>query len=123
MNIAETLLEFRKSQNPKVLSGIEDVAIDTLNIIAISILSWLELEQKRIDWIAQGKKTRLKSMSLNYQFPWCVELSNLLEKENLLSEYFEISDKEMRFKCCITEDQRNEIRKYAFEHNVHIRCV
>lgn len=123
MDIAEALLEFRKTQNPKILSGLEDISIDSLNIISISILAWLELEQKRIDWIAQGEKTKLKAMPLNYQFPWCVELKEILEKENLLSNYFEVADKEMQFKNCISEERRNAIRKYAFEHNVHIKCV
>lgn len=122
MNVAETLLEFRKTQNPKILSGMEDEAIELLNVITISILAWLELEQKRINWISQGKKTRLKAMNLNYQFPWCVKLKELLEKENILSHYFEIADNEMTFKSCISEEQRNEIRLYTLENNVHIRC-
>ena len=104
------------------MNGIEDTSIDLLNIIAISILAWLELEQKRINWISQGKKTKLKAMSLNYQFPWCIELKALLEKDNILSRYFVINNKEMTFKSCIPEEQRNEIRLYAFENNVHIRC-
>ena len=113
MNLAEALLEFRRTQSPNVLKVVEDISIDSLNIISISILAWLELEQKRIDWISQGKRIKLKSMTLNYQFPWCVELKELLEKENLLSDYFEIYDKEMRFKSCISEDQRNEKRGVA----------
>ena len=122
MNVAEALLEFRQSQNLNVLKGVEDISIDSLNIISISILAWLELEQKRINWISQGKKIKQRSLSLDYQCTWCVELRELLKKENLLSDYFEISDKEMRFKSCISEEQRNEIREYAFEHNVHVRC-
>ncbi len=122
MNLAETLLNFRKTQNPRVLNGIEDTSIDLLNIISISILAWLELEQKRINWISQGKKTKLKPMVLNYQFPWCVVLKEMLDKDNILSEYFEVLDKEMNFKSCISEEQRNEIRMYAFKHNNHIRC-
>ena len=80
MNIADLLLEFRDQQNTALLVSNSQADIENLNVIAIELLAWLKLEYKRELWIAQGRKTALKPLILNYNYPWCSELRELLFK-------------------------------------------
>ena len=62
MNIVEKLMAFRDSQDIAQLGMDTCIDLENLNVIAIEILSWLKLQHKRELWIAQGRKTKLKSM-------------------------------------------------------------
>ncbi len=115
MNIVDTLLEFRDTQNPELLESGFDIEITNLNVIAIEILSWLKLERKREIWIEQGRKMNLKPMELNKSYPWCNDLVILLQANSVLSDTFCINDFKMEFKDDVPEETIHELRQLAYE--------
>ncbi|MCR5598898.1 MAG: hypothetical protein K6G19_12080 [Lachnospiraceae bacterium] len=115
MNIVVKLMAFRDSQDIAQLGMDKCIDIENLNVIVIEILSWLKLQHKRELWIAQGRKTKLKSMDLNFEFPWCNELESYIKANYIFGEYFIIEDKTMDFKDDIPLDYILTARKLAYE--------
>lgn len=115
MNIVEKMMAFRDSQDIAQLGVDKCVDLENLNVIVIEILSWLKLQYKRELWIAQGRKTKLKPMDLNYEFPWCNELESYINDNNTFGEHFIIIGKTMEFKDEIPLDYILTARKLAFE--------
>lgn len=115
MNIVEKLMAFRDSQDISQLDMDKCIDIENLNVIVIEILSWLKLQHKRELWIAQGRKTKLKSMDLNFEFPWCNELESYIKANYIFGEYFIIEGKTMDFKDDIPSDYILTARKLAYE--------
>ena len=115
MNMADILLTFRDTQDIAVLRiNSEDANIEALNVIAIEILSWLKLEQKRVLWQEEGKKTKLKPLRLNMQYSWCKYLKELLKCKNVFSDVLTIVEDDLRFRDDIAEDYRSAARETAF---------
>ena len=115
MNISELLIEFRATQDKRLLNISEDVNLEDLNVITIDILSWLKLEHKRELWIAEGKRTRLKCFKLSENIPWCDLLRKLVETDTIFSKCFMISEDGLVFRPEINEKTRSEIRLRAYE--------
>lgn len=115
MNLIETLIEYRKAGNKQLLVSSEcNIEKENLNIIVLEILSWLKLEHKRCLWINQGRKTCLKSLQLNMQYPWSRDLCMLVEKEKLFHEYFRIKDGKFEFSDKVEEKDKIEMRRLAY---------
>ena len=115
MNIVEKLMAFRDSQDIAQLGMDTCINLENLNVIAIEILSWLKLQHKRELWIAQGRKAKLKSMDLNFDFPWCNELKSYINNNYIFGEYFTITGKTLDFKEDISSDYVLAARELAYK--------
>lgn len=117
MNIVDLMLQYRKTGDQKVLIT-SDLKIEkeNLNVIVIEILSWLSLEYKRNMWILQGKRTCLKPLKLNMQYPWCVDLCRLVQKEKLFHDNFSISERKFNFSNLVTEHDKIMTREIAYKN-------
>lgn len=115
MDIVDILLQYRENNDTKLL--IESDLIfehENLNVIVIEILAWLKLEYKRSMWIAEGKKTCLKPLKINMQYPWCSLLKQLVEEEKIFRDYFIIESENLYFSDYITEYEKEKAREKAY---------
>ena len=112
MNIVDKMIEYRDSRKTEIFDCIDS---DNLTVIVTEILSWLKLERKREIWIEQGRKTTLKPMRLDMNYPWCNDLVKILEKDNAFSKVFCIKGKGMVFKEGIEPEYIHEARLLAYE--------
>lgn len=112
MNIVEKMIEYRDTQNAEVFGSIDS---ENLTVIVTEILSWLKLERKREIWIEQGKRTSLKPLELNMNYPWCKDLIKILHGNNSLAEVFCIEGNYFSFKDSITSGYIHEARLLADE--------
>lgn len=87
-----------------------------LNVVVIKILSWLKLEYKRSIWIAEGKKKEFKPLDVDIQYPWCVNLYRLVDKEKLFHEYFSIKDGKFDFSDKVSDADKNIAREKAYQY-------
>ena len=104
MNIVDRLLDFKNEEKVELLSNEQVVDIVLLRVIATELLSWMQLQQKRLLWIENGKKTSLKPLTLNMAYPWCQTLSKYVETQTAFSSVFEISDGKLDFKKDLPEE-------------------
>lgn len=111
------MLQYWETHDAKLLIC-SDTQIDkvNLNVIVINILSWLKLENKRSLWIAQGRKTCLKPLELNSNYPWCRDLCMLVEKEKLFQNTFSINGGKLYFSDAIPENDRIAAREMAYRN-------
>ena len=112
MNIVEKLIEFRNTREADILGPIES---DHLVVIVTELLNWLKLERKREIWIDQGRKTKLKSLELNMNYPWCNDLVNILQTDSPLAKVFCVEGKFLNFKDGISPEYIHEARLLAYE--------
>jgi hypothetical protein len=112
MNIVDKLLEYRDTRKSEVFDNIDS---ENLTVIVTEILSWLKLERKREIWIEQGRKTSLKPLVLNMNYPWCVDLANILQGKNAFSEVFGINGNCVSFKENVSSEYIQEARLLAYE--------
>ena len=112
MNIVDKMIEFRDTRKTDMFSHIDS---DNLVVIVTEMLSWLKLERKREVWIEQGRKTALKPLELNMNYPWCKDLADILQGDNDLSEVFCIDGNCVSFKDSVTTDYMHEARLLADE--------
>ena len=99
MNIVDKLIDYQKSRNPETLAVSTKINPDNLIVIVTEILAWLKLERKREIWQEQGKKVKNRPMELNTRYPWCNDLIEILESENVLAEIFCIEKNELYFRA------------------------
>lgn len=71
MNIVDRLLGFEKEGKINLLITEQSADMEDLRVITIELLSWMKLQQKRLLWIEDGRKTSLKPLELKMAFPWC----------------------------------------------------
>ena len=88
MSTIDELLKYMKKRDKSILITNNQLSDYELNVVVVKILSWLKLEHKRSIWIAQGKKTRFKSLEVDIRYPWCANLYQLVENEKLFHDYF-----------------------------------
>ncbi|MCR5293526.1 MAG: hypothetical protein K6E28_11705 [Eubacterium sp.] len=112
MNIVDKMIEFRDTRKDGVFGRIDS---DNLMVIVTEILAWLKLERKREIWIEQGRKTALKPLELNMNYPWCRDLVKILQGENSLAEVFCVEGNYFSFKDSITSGYMHEARLLADE--------
>lgn len=117
VNLIEMLIEYRKTGNEQLLVNSEyNIEKENLNVIVLEILSWLKLEHKRYLWMNQGRKTCLKPLQLNMQYPWSRDLCMLVEKEKIFHEYFMIKDGKFEFSDKVKEEDKIEMRRLAYNN-------
>ena len=116
MNISDILLEFRKTQNITLLECTNmNISNEDLNVISIEILSWLKLEYKRTLWAKEGRRISLKPLHLISTYSWCNSLTELMGSDNIFSQLFEITDRNLDFKSEIEVEYKITARRIAFE--------
>lgn len=116
MNISDILLEFRKTQNITLLECTNmNISNEDLNVISIEILSWLKLEYKRTLWKKEGRHISLKPLHLTFTYSWCNSLTELMGSDNIFSQVFEITDRNLDFKSELEEEYMMTARRTAFE--------
>ncbi len=113
MNIVDKLIEYRNKRNADIFGAIES---DNLIVIVTELLSWLKLERKRELWIEQGRKTSLKPLKLNMNYPWCNDLVNILQADNSLAEVFCVEGKSLTFKDSVASEYIHEARLKAYDN-------
>ena len=116
MDIVDALLEYKKIHNPKILVKECEYNIVDLNVMVTEILSWLKLERKREIWIEQGKKIKLRNMSVNLNYPWCLDLIRYTNEDTIFAQYFAISEGTLEFKNEISEEQKKALREKAYKN-------
>ena len=117
MDIVDKLLTYRENNDTKLLNTSDtDIEQQNLNVIVIEILSWLKLEYKRGIWINQWKKTSFKPLKINSHYSWCVDLKRLVIQESVFKRYFKIENDDFDFRDAITENEREVLRKKAYEN-------
>ena len=110
MNIVDCLLDFKNEEKVGLLINEQAADVTILRVITTELLSWMQLQQKRLLWIENGKKTTLKPLTLNMSYPWCQTLSKYVETQMAFSSVFEIIDGKLDFK----KDLPEEYVLYAF---------
>lgn len=117
MDLVDVMLQYRVTGNKGLLIT-SDLEIDkqNLNVIVVKILSWLKLEHKRSMWISDGRKTCLKPLLLDIQYPWCRGLYTLVEREPLFQNNFSIKNGRFDFSALVSEQDRIIIREKAYEN-------
>ena len=113
MNIVDKLIEYRNTRNADIFGSIES---DNLIVMVTELLSWLKLERKREIWIEQGRKTKLKPLKLNMNYPWCNDLVTILQADSLLAEVFCVEDKSVTFKDSVSSEYIHEARLRAYDN-------
>ena len=116
-NFAKRLLTyFNDRDKSELICKNKDIDSRLLVVISVNLLSWLKLEYKRTIWIAEGRRTNLKPLKLNMEYPWCQELIRLVQTEPGFKELFVVSGASLFFADHVDLSTRAELRKYAFEH-------
>lgn len=110
MNIVDCLLDFKNEERVELLISEQTVDMAILRVITTELLSWMQLQQKRLLWIENGKKTSLKPLTLNMAYPWCQTLSKYVETQMTFSNVFEINGGKLDFR----KDLPKEYILYAF---------
>ena len=110
MNIVDCLLDFKNEEKAELLINEQAADVTILRVITTELLSWMQLQQKRLLWIENGKKTSLKRLTLSMAYPWCQTLSKYVETQIMFSSVFEINDGKLDFR----KDLSEEYVLYAF---------
>ena len=116
MNIVDKLLEYMETKNQKNLLSKIEMSDYELNVVVVNILSWLKLEHKRSIWISQGKKNCHKALEVNMQYPWCVNLCKIVEKEKLFHDYFSIKDGKFDFSNEVSDEDKKIAREKVYQN-------
>ena len=116
MSTIDELLKYMKKRDKSILITNKQISDYELNVVVVKILSWLKLEHKRSIWIAQGKKTRFKSLEVDIRYPWCANLYQLVENEKLFHDYFSIKEGEFDFSDEVSEEEKVMAREKAYQN-------
>ena len=116
MSTIDELLKYMKKRDKSILITNNQLSDYELNVVVVKILSWLKLEHKRRIWIAQGKKTRFKSLEVDIRYPWCANLYQLVENEKLFHDYFSIKEGEFDFSDEVSEEEKVMAREKAYQN-------
>lgn len=121
MDIVDRMFQYMMEKNKCILlDNNVQLSENDLNIIVIKILSWLKLEYKREIWRSEGKKVYNKPLEINKNYPWCMNLCMLVEKESLFHDYFVIIDGKFNFADSVKETDRKIAREKAYKnYNPH----
>lgn len=116
METIDRFIQYSKSGDIKLLVENTNISQRDLNIVIIEILDWLRLEHKRTIWKESGKNIKLKSLSLNTEYPWCNNLSRLVKNEEIFKKCFMIKDNKFDFNQIVEVDLRKEARKKVYDN-------
>lgn len=124
IDIVDLILEcYEKGTSNELFDNLQEFSSKDIRVVMIEILNWLKLEHKREIWIKEGRKTSLKPLLLNYNYMWCKNLREMVNKEDIFSQYFCINENKFDFSISVTEEERINARKKAFDsYNPQKRC-
>ncbi|MDE6434658.1 MAG: hypothetical protein K2L07_10585 [Lachnospiraceae bacterium] len=106
-------IEIASDDIVKIKSELSKIEI---NVVAINILDWLELERKRELWIEAGRKTKLKPLQLNFKYDWCNNLKKMVEEWKVFEKYFYIVEDKFDFLPEVDEATRTAIRDTVYKN-------
>lgn len=89
---------------------------DKFIIIATEILGWLKLEYKRTLWKKERKYVKQKPLKLNFNYPWCNQIKDIVEKNDRFKQFFTIDGINLDFSETVTEEEKAKIRKYVYDN-------
>lgn len=119
MILIDKLLHYFETKDRKILITTDlQISNADLHVVVIKILSWLRLEHKRTLWIAEGRKTCLKPLDIDIRYPWCADLSILVDNEKLFHDTFSIKDGKFDFSDAVSEEERKMAREKAYQKHV-----
>ena len=124
MILVDKLLDYIKTRDRKILITTDlQISDRDLSVVVIEILSWLRLEQKRTLWIAEGRKNCLKPLEIDVRYPWCANLSTLVDNEQLFHDTFSIKDGKFDFADTISEEDREMAREEVYQKYIPTKHV
>lgn len=89
---------------------------DRFVTIATEILGWLKEEHKRTLWKQEKRYVKQKPLNLNFNYPWCSQIKNLVEKNERFKQFFTIEGTSFDFSKTVTEDEKAKVRKYVYDN-------
>lgn len=117
MDIVDLIIEcYEMGTANKLFNELQEFSSKDIRVVMIEILNWLKLEHKREIWIKKGKKTSLKPLLLNYNYMWCKNLREMVDKGDLFNQYFCINENKFDFSINVTKEERINARKKAFDY-------
>lgn len=117
--LVKDIMSFIATRNDELFfSDTCDFENDKFITIATEILGWLRLEQKRTVWKQEKKYVKHKPLKLNYNYPWCRQLKQIVELDERFKKSFVIKDSSFDFSENISEDEKVKIRKYVYDNYV-----
>ena len=124
MILIDELLHYYETKDRKILITTDlQISNADLHGVVIKILSWLRLEQKRTLWIAEGRKNCLKPLEIDIRYPWCANLSTLVDNEKLFHDTFSIKDGKFDFLDMVSEEERKMAREKAYQNYIPSRHI
>ena len=121
--INKLFVYLKTRDNSILLTATTSNRIKKLDIIILNILDWMKLERKRSTWIEEGRKVAHKPMEINFDYPWCKELSEILKNEEIFNINFKITDKGFEFADSISENEREKARETVFNRYKPITMI
>jgi|GEM_PF-1433460 len=113
------LLKYMRTREVNVV--LRDFCLDSKQTasfvtMVIDVIAWLKLGYKRELWINEGRPTKHKALSLNMDYSWCQILKDVTDNDKRFSNYFIINEKGFDFKESISEQERIEAMKIAYDN-------
>lgn len=93
-----------------------DCEYDKFITIATEILGWLKLEHKRTLWKQEKKYVKQKPLNLNFNYPWCNQIKDIVEKNERFKKFFTIEGTNFDFSTTVAEDEKEKVRKYVYDN-------
>jgi hypothetical protein len=117
MQLIKDIMSFMATRNIRIISGDEnDLVYENFVIIAFEILGWLKLEHKRTLWKQTRSYMKQKPLKLNFNYTWCNQLKNIVEKNERFKHLFVIDGTNFDFSEMVTEQEKEEVRKYVYDN-------
>lgn len=124
MSMIDELLHYYETKDRKILITTDlQISNADLHGVVVKILSWLRLEYKRTLWIAEGKKTCLKPLDIDIRYPWCANLSTLVDHEKRFHDSFSIKDGKFDFLDSVSEEDRRTAREKVYRNYIPTKHV
>ncbi len=93
-----------------------DCEYDKFITISTEILGWLKLEHKRELWKQERKYVKQKPLKLNFDYPWCNQMKDIVEKNERFKQFFTIVGTNFDFSKIVTEEEKQKVRKYVCDN-------
>lgn len=115
--LVRDIISFIATRNTEaVFMSTCDFDNDKFITIAIEILGWLRLEQKRTLWKQEKKYVKHKPLTLNYDYPWCRQLKQIVEQDERFKKNFAIQGSSFDFSEDISESEKAKIREFVYKN-------
>lgn len=117
MQLIKDIMSFMATRDIRIITANEnDHGYEDFVMIAFEILGWLKLEHKRTLWKQTRRYMKQKPLKLNFNYTWCDRLKNIVEKNERFKHLFVIDGTDFDFSEMVTEQEKEEIRKYVYDN-------